>query len=52
MVFSRDAKYLLMIGGVPDFRISIFDLEKEKLMNMTAKLPFKPNKFIKAEFNP
>jgi len=27
MVFSRDGKYLLMIGGIPDFKISIFDLE-------------------------
>jgi hypothetical protein len=27
MTFSRDGRYLLMIGGIPDFRISIFDIE-------------------------
>ena len=26
MAFSRDGNYLLLIGGVPDFRLSIFDL--------------------------
>lgn len=32
MVFSRDGKYLLMIGGIPDFTISIFDTENNKLL--------------------
>ena len=27
MTFSRDGSFLLMIGGIPDFRISIFDIE-------------------------
>ena len=30
MVFSRDGRYLLMIGGIPDFRISVYDLEQNK----------------------
>ena len=34
MVFSRDGKYLLMIGGIPDFKISIFDLENNKKINL------------------
>jgi hypothetical protein len=28
MAFSRDGKYLVILGGLPDFRISIFDLDK------------------------
>jgi WD40 repeat protein len=42
MVFSRDGKYLLMIGGSPDYRISIFDLENNKKVNLAeSKLPCK-----------
>ena len=29
MAFSRDGSYLLMVGGVPDFRISIYDIKGE-----------------------
>lgn len=36
MVFSRDGRYLLMIGGIPDFRISIFDLENNKKLNLSG----------------
>ena len=40
MQFSRDGKYLLMIGGIPDFKLSIFDLDAGKMINlMEAKLP-------------
>ena len=43
MVFSRDGKYLLMIGGVPDFKISIFDVElNKKIVMPETKLPCKP----------
>ena len=44
MVFSRDGKYLLMIGGIPDFRISMYDLEANKKLNIKpeAKMPCKP----------
>ena len=55
MVFSRDGRYLLMIGGIPDFRISIFDLEQNKKLNLTldsSKLPCKDGDYRKAKFNP
>ena len=53
MAFSRDGRYLLMIGGVPDFRISIYDLdESKKLVIPEAKLPCKPEEFLSAKFNP
>lgn len=53
MVFSRDGKYLLMIGGVPDFKISIFDVElNKKIVMPETKLPCKPEEFISAKFNP
>ena len=47
LAFSRCSKYLLMIGGVPDFQISIFDLENnKKLVIPETKLPCKPEEFI------
>lgn len=53
MAFSRDGKYLLMIGGIPDFKLSIFDLENNKLINLVeAKLPCKPDEYKKVKFNP
>lgn len=53
MAFSRDGRYLLMIGGVPDFRISIYDLdESKKLVIPETKLPCKPEEFLGAKFNP
>lgn len=53
LAFSRCSKYLLMIGGVPDFQISIFDLENnKKLVIPETKLPCKPEEFIQAKFNP
>lgn len=55
MVFSRDGRYLLMIGGIPDFKISIFDLEQNKKLNLTSdtnKLPCKDSEYRKAKFNP
>jgi hypothetical protein len=27
MAFSRDGKYLVILGGLPDFKISIYNLE-------------------------
>jgi uncharacterized protein with WD repeat len=30
MAFSRDGKYLVVIGGIPDFKITIFDLDGDK----------------------
>ena len=36
MVFSRDGRYLLMVGGIPDFRISIYDLDSGKKLNLSG----------------
>jgi hypothetical protein len=53
MAFSRDGKYLLIIGGVPDFRITIYDTEKDKMLVMEEyKLPCKPEEFLQVKFNP
>jgi hypothetical protein len=54
MVFSRDGRYLIMIGGIPDFKISIFDLENNKKisLNADAKLPCKAADYKKCKFNP
>lgn len=53
MAFSRDGRYLLMVGGVPDFKISIFDVENNKKLVMPeTKLPCKPEEFLQAKFNP
>lgn len=53
MAFSRCGKYLLMVGGVPDFKISIFDIESnKKLVIPNTKLPCKPEEFLQIKFNP
>jgi WD40 repeat protein len=53
MAFSRDGKYLIMVGGVPDFRITIFDTDsKKKLVMPETKLPCKPEEFLQVKFNP
>jgi hypothetical protein len=54
MCFSRDGRHLLMIGGVPDFKISIFDLQGEgkKLVMPQTTLPCKPEEFLQVKFNP
>ena len=54
MAFSRDGRYLLMIGGIPDFRISIYDIENNKKMQIKpeTKLPCKAAEYRKAKFNP
>lgn len=47
MAFSRCSKFLLMIGGVPDFKISIYDIEGgKKLVIPDTKLPCKPEEFL------
>ena len=52
MDFSRDGKYLVIIGGVPDFNISIYDLENRQLL-ITPETKLKCKKdFIKVKFNP
>lgn len=54
MTFSRDGRYLLMIGGIPDFRISIFDTETSKKLTIKpeTKLPCKPADYRRVKFNP
>lgn len=54
MAFSRDGRYLIMIGGIPDFRISIFDIENNKKLSIKpeSKLPFKAVDYKKIKFNP
>jgi len=36
MAFSRDGRYLIMIGGIPDFKISIYDLDNNKKLNLSG----------------
>lgn len=53
LAFSRCGKFLLLVGGVPDFKITIFDIEKNKKLVMPeTKLPCKPEEFVQAKFNP
>ena len=53
MAFSRSGRYLIMIGGVPDFRISIFDCEQnKKLVIPETKLPCKADEYLSVKFNP
>lgn len=52
MAFSRDAKYLVILGGLPDFRISIFDLEKKDLIKMEPTTLKSKEPIISISFNP
>jgi len=53
MSFCRDASYLLVVGGVPDFTISIYDLKAQSyLKTPPTKLPFKDTLMKSAAFNP
>jgi len=54
MVFSRDGKYLLMVGGVPDFKISIYSLQDSKMLLIpdNTSLPCKADEFLQCKFNP
>ena len=50
--FSRDGKYLLIIGGLPDFNITIYDLENKKfLITEEHKLKYRSD-FLSVNFNP
>ena len=52
MDFSRDGKFLIIVGGTPDFNISIYDIEKRQLM-ITPDTQLKSKKdFINVRFNP
>jgi len=53
MSFCRDGTQLLIVGGVPDFNISIFDLKTQQyLKTPPTKLPFKHTLLKQAAFNP
>lgn len=53
MAFSRDGKYLVIIGGLPDFKISIYDLQNNKMLAMPeTKLQCKEEEFVSVSFNP
>ena len=52
MAFSRDGKYLIIIGGLPDFNITIYDRESKKFI-ITEDLKLKSHQdFISVSFNP
>ena len=49
---SRDGNKLLIVSGVPNYEVIIYDcLKKEKLQGKNCLVPIK-QKFIKARFNP
>lgn len=53
MSFSRDGNYLLIVGGVPDFTISIYDIKAQAFIKIPqTKLPFKHSQLRCAAFNP
>jgi hypothetical protein len=53
MAFSRNGQYLTMIGGVPDFQMSIFDLHLGKLLNLPESvLPCNYKSFVEISHNP
>lgn len=54
LAFSRNGKYLAIIGGVPDFRITVFDTEKRQMLQVKEenKLPCKQEEFLQCKFNP
>jgi len=53
MSFSRDGCYLVIIGGVPDFKISIYSLENSVMLNMPeTKLPCNYKSFVEVQMNP
>jgi len=53
MSFSRDGNFLLIVGGVPDFTISIYDIKQQAFIKIPlTKLPFKHSQLRSAAFNP
>ncbi len=53
MAFSRDGSYLLVVGSVPDFRISVYDVKAQQFLAIPeTKLPFAYNKLRQVHFNP
>jgi hypothetical protein len=52
MAFSRDGKYLVILGGLPDFKISIFNLEEQKLLPMPETTMKSKEEILSVSFNP
>lgn len=53
MSFSRCGNFLLIVGGVPDFTISIYDIKAQQFIKTPmTKLPFKHSQLRNAAFNP
>lgn len=52
MAFSRDGKYLVILGGLPDFKISIFDCEKKEIIKMDTTTMKSKEPIISVTFNP
>jgi len=50
--FSRDGKYLVIIGGLPDFNITIYDLENKKFLITESQTLKYQKEFICVKFNP
>jgi hypothetical protein len=52
LAFSRDGTYMVILGGLPDFKISIYDLEARKLLALPdTKLTCKED-IKQVSFNP
>jgi WD40 repeat protein len=48
--FSRDCTRLLMIGDKPDYKISVYDLDKNKMLTVNETL--KDKMYLTSAFNP
>lgn len=52
MAFSRDGKFLVIIGGLPDFKISIYDVLAQKLVSMSETKVLCKEEVRNVSFNP
>ena len=52
LAFSRDGKYLVIIGGLPDFNITIYDIENKKFLITDSHTLKYRQEFISVKFNP
>ena len=52
MDFSRDGKFLIIIGGTPDFNISIYDIQNGKFLITPDTVLQSKKDFISVRWNP
>ena len=52
MDFSRDGKFLIIIGGTPDFNISIYDIQNGKFLITPDTVLQSKKDFIAVRWNP